>query len=824
MTTKGNTRVSLNGSNVLDHSYFIEQIDARDLPWRKTIGKLSNPTGIKPGSGTFLMSETSAAGLPASVFDIVWTWSDRESGVTNYTFNDYVVTEIRDAAALRDSPKLVTVADPRALLCRSGLASNYNMLESYGVSYQPDSLNGGSDWTWATLLADLISKANDPSSALSTMTMATTPASSPTNLRWANISAWEAIGKLAEITGQVISFSPFTGKLTLVDATATQTIASDVVQLATYNPTTAAYGTAPASITVCYPWSPGEGNNQQHRPPYTHTVATGIAGANGTAIRWGKIYAEPDHVAAWSANPLNKTALDNDADDIAARAIEEFDDRSDPDWYLLSGFEQYVAGSSIERVTYAVESGRTTTELKLFRDSVKCSQMEEIPLATKAGIVVQLPEAGIPARSGATPGSAVCDVVRVDSGSLAKAVANDAGDVEVNVYNASTSVITGTYAACVEDFQGNIWITSGSGGGGVPRIRFKTTEAISSRIVEVEVTAVWGDAIDPGTGDSLEVGDLIDVRDYNNEFACIEPDGIGFAFYHPASTDSGGDSIDLSETDVVDESSPFWAIEQCTLPIDEVWAYLDGSCLLATDTSGTAVVHVDANGDAADPADAKPYIVSKWPNRDIPPEWTGGGSGAIEYTISFQNPYELHGPATVGSNPNRVRLRRITNSNHSSADASLPAADSVVDTPEVEWHCVAIEHQTAMRIRGTHNGGTGASGDVSSSSDISITSFYEGESPANCGEVPTFAWLSTPPCDLAASTKVWGHYDPEANLYRMLWDINGILTTKDMVEDVTWDSANARLVVERRSIRVLCDDDGTDTYVDFYQCEDDGSA
>jgi hypothetical protein len=84
---------------------------------------------------------------------------------------------------------LVPIADRRFLLKKKPIDRGYNVLSSDGSDYLTESKDGGSDWTWQTMVDDIV----DTHLGLPTMTLPYTPDGTPEDFAFYGMSAWDAL-------------------------------------------------------------------------------------------------------------------------------------------------------------------------------------------------------------------------------------------------------------------------------------------------------------------------------------------------------------------------------------------------------------------------------------------------------------------------------------------------------------------------------------------------------------------------------------------------------------------------------------------------------
>lgn len=402
------------------------------MPWWGKVNSVACPRGRQYGEAHFLVSQDTLDDLTLSAaMDIT---CEHENGTT--TWAGYYVT--RTQAVSRDTDKpahWITLADRRWLFEKVACQKRYN-LRTGDSSWVTSSLNSGTPYTWQEVIDDLWALL-PAAVAMAVPSLASAAASTPENLLFDGLSAWQAINRVATAIGCGICYDPLTETFTLPELKETQ---DDLAALKTanenrllwqYTPQDLPATNYPEKVKVSYQQIPGiEGYESPFIPePITDEVSLSVGGAVGTSwpIR-DTLFARPANAAARTA----RTAEIRDALIGLLRPMAE------PWGAVYSGVVPFVTGEEITEVTWSSDGSRG------MRTIAKYSRTEfdwpVVPgFVTVDSAVFVAPVGGIPARTGTsspwTPGSATCTRL---SYSIADLVSTSASEV---VYNATASTI-----------------------------------------------------------------------------------------------------------------------------------------------------------------------------------------------------------------------------------------------------------------------------------------------------------------------------------------------------------------------------------------------
>lgn len=250
---------------------FIAQQGLPELPELAETNGYRCPRGAKHGLAHVLLSKQDLTSLGAYASgDLVFRHGD-----TSLTIKGLRAIDSRcvtNAADSFDTPAyLVTLADARYFLNMDGYAKSYNVRTAHPTSqwaagtpaatqFDVASLNGGSVWTWATLIADLYNSALFGLPGIGVApTLPYTPTGIPENYRFYGVNTWAALNTILDKLGCTIVYKPESGDFEIVRNSDTQTglatFISDNAEKIIYeeSPRDNTQAHVPASIVVYFP-------------------------------------------------------------------------------------------------------------------------------------------------------------------------------------------------------------------------------------------------------------------------------------------------------------------------------------------------------------------------------------------------------------------------------------------------------------------------------------------------------------------------------------------------------------------------------------------
>lgn len=262
---------------------------------------------------------------------------------------------------------LVELADARLLAQGNPISKEYNVRAPFAAEdqtasqYYEDSLNGGTPWTWQTMVTDLWADAGLAGSA----SLPFSPHGTPEGFSFRGVPAYDALNSVLERIGCIICPAPFAGTFSIVQLgtgtlpSPTNWLIHDGDYLATYR------GRVPFGYVVYFhkrnlagpEVATGRVISQEWElpAPYSVTVASGVAGA-----------AAGNYMPLWDDLPAlydASGALLN-ATDLAARAAERAADMTrmltgggDRLWKVYSGLVGIGPSGVIKGVAWRESSG-----------------------------------------------------------------------------------------------------------------------------------------------------------------------------------------------------------------------------------------------------------------------------------------------------------------------------------------------------------------------------------------------------------------------------------------------------------------------------------
>ena len=232
----------------------------------------------------------------------------------------------------------------------------------------------------------------------------------------------------------------------------------------------------------------------------------------------------------------------------------------------------------------------------------------------------------------------------------------------------------------------------------LPRFQFVTTGKIVDRAVQVKVLRAVNEPPNLNTpGETLRYGDTITIYDPFNLWSDIESGATGWSYLAHQQED------DTNTSDINEQHVARYEIEECSLPINEIYGVLQ-DCHPGGKSEGIALVDMDVEA-----------IRSSYPNVDHPPEINepeSASGGQVE--VTFKNPHHIDGIAGSG-----CVLRRVTNLQAS--DPENYTAPTPRSSTQVEWELVKTSKKIARHIQVSYGGSGG--------SNWSAVNYYDGFDP-----------------------------------------------------------------------------------------------
>lgn len=323
------------------------------MQWHGLVNSVSCPRGRRYGEAHFLLSQDSLDALdktgPLSIE------CEHEDGTT--TWAGYYV--IRTEAVSRDTlkpPHWVTLADRRYIFERVAANKRYNLRSGTGSSWITDTLNAGTAYTWQEILDDLWALL-PAGIAAGAPSIAAAAASTPENLIFEGMSAWEAINRLVTAVGCAICYNPLDETFSCPELQETQT---DLEQLKTdsenrllweFRPESLPEVNYPEKVTVTFKALPGESSDSDpfEAPPTTVETSLGAGGTTGTT--WPIV----DTLFAWDDNSAARTAR---AAEVASALKGLLKPLATPWGAVYAGVVEFATGEEITDILWTSDGYR----------------------------------------------------------------------------------------------------------------------------------------------------------------------------------------------------------------------------------------------------------------------------------------------------------------------------------------------------------------------------------------------------------------------------------------------------------------------------------
>lgn len=281
------------------------------------------PTGRGPGTGAVLLTGDDLDDIDLTT-DHTLTFLDDQGN--SRTLQKITLLKARcltpGYAGDGRATFLCDLADRRWFLSKIPVDKAYNVSSADGTSYLTSSTNGGSAWTWQTLVQDLYT----------TLGLGAAPAlpytytANPENLKFFAGFAWEALNQVLDALGCTIKYDPVADTfsvLKLGDTAAAAAVAGAALlaQLdRAADKTWDAYwqepnrGKLPEKVRVTFPRrpQPTDGTSTFYTVDVTLAAAEGVQAGTYEQLHDGL-------TAVGSGTPTNAAALSTRASEVAAR-------------------------------------------------------------------------------------------------------------------------------------------------------------------------------------------------------------------------------------------------------------------------------------------------------------------------------------------------------------------------------------------------------------------------------------------------------------------------------------------------------------------------
>lgn len=374
---------SINGIPCNDPGDLYPQSIEQRLPldfWGRA-NSLSCPLGSEPGECWLLLLREDVDRLQEYLTAPNFSEIAFRDGTAEVKFKQYVFVSATcmtpGVAGDKKAAYLARLLDKRHLLKMSAIGSDTAGEGQYNVRYPapPDataanlyyeeSLDGGSLWTWQSMLSNLWAKL--PSAlAGSSPTLPYTPGGDPENFRFIGVSAWDAYNAVLAKISCAIKLDPTTGLFTIVrlgteqDGLAAEQSKLKQHRILDWEPIEPDAANCPEKIRVLFHRHNklfGETNADLRtgsfamQPVYEVDKATGISGAiAGTFLTlWDDRLAVYDETGTIT----NSSALNDRATEVAANYVNNLNRSSDRLRVYYGGVHKTILpGSQVKEVTW----------------------------------------------------------------------------------------------------------------------------------------------------------------------------------------------------------------------------------------------------------------------------------------------------------------------------------------------------------------------------------------------------------------------------------------------------------------------------------------
>lgn len=317
----------------------VQCADARQYPL--AAGKANGYTcaiGPEAGTGYVLMLLSDLNRISTATGHELVFFNSGDVGVpaVRLTFrNLYVVKATRVTGGYSGDPNalmLVELTDRRYHLNRwTSCNRQFNVGAPTDTGYLTESKNGGSDWTWTTLIGQLWTDAGLGTAPSLPLSM---PSSKPTNLKFIGVNAWQALHQVLDKLKLTTTYDPVADTFGIIALN--ETVSTAVSNQAEYygNPVSGVACRGPATIRVFFHYADedsgqendtGTTSNFTSTPAYSIDVATGLSGAVSGSVQplWDDLPALIEHgESALTAGMI--TTLTTRANERASAWLEKY--------------------------------------------------------------------------------------------------------------------------------------------------------------------------------------------------------------------------------------------------------------------------------------------------------------------------------------------------------------------------------------------------------------------------------------------------------------------------------------------------------------------
>jgi hypothetical protein len=345
------------------------------------------PLGPEPGEAWVLLARSDLNDLAKNAWhQLKWIDGTRTLTIPSLAIVKSSTMQLAAAGAI-NAARLVHLHDKRRLMKVASINGQYNIripapsATSGTGLYYTSTLNGGSLWTWQTLLTDIWG--NLPSSIRGTApTLPYSPDGTPEGFRFIGVSAWDALHSVLDKLVCTTSYDPIADEFSYIRLGTTQDgLADSLLDLAKrqvydYDPEDAYYlGNAPETVRVFFPRKETyhgiekdtpDSDNWELTPAVSKDYATGLTGAES-----GTVWTVWDDLSALynsSGSNTNSADLQTRADEIGANIANRLS-VSDERYRTIFGslVLDVLPGSEVSEVVwrdYGDETGLVTEVIR----------------------------------------------------------------------------------------------------------------------------------------------------------------------------------------------------------------------------------------------------------------------------------------------------------------------------------------------------------------------------------------------------------------------------------------------------------------------------
>jgi hypothetical protein len=361
------------------------------------------PRGFDPGRGYVLMTRSDASALSRNTADHSLAFTTGGSGGATVTFSKLLIEHIEELTGTDQTDNkaicLVELADLRVLGQFTSINKAYNVLYPDESDYYNFSADGGSPWTYQSMIEDIWDLMPASFGALNTAD-ADFPSGTPNNYVFRGCTAWDALRKVCDDIQHVLvltragNFQIVAGSTTIGDYENDKTAAKPHILCGSNDIETTA-SSFPEKVRVFFPrkdkawYNNSEAEIFTHKdhwlsnPLYSIDVDTSSVDANITTIT-GTVHPIHDSLVAIyneAGSLTNSTALSNRATEVAENYINALSNADNRFNYRYSGVHSFTPDTDLACVAYYDFGSGLITETRGVGRKSRISPILETELA-----------------------------------------------------------------------------------------------------------------------------------------------------------------------------------------------------------------------------------------------------------------------------------------------------------------------------------------------------------------------------------------------------------------------------------------------------------